>query len=218
MALYNRDSILAEAIMSHPSLIPVVTRLGIRLGIGDATIGTICAQRGVDPDFFLAVINTFVDEDYFPADARGLFPIQLTIDYLRKTNLYFSNVQLPNIERHFAMLQQRSGNDNNIGMLRRFYSEMKGQLSDCLTRENDNLFPMILAGDPVKESDLLTKPYEEVEARLHDLLLFFVEHLHGDYDSNLCTAVVSAVFSLDKDVCQNNRIRNRILVPLIKEM
>lgn len=39
MALYNREIKLSEAIMSHPSLLPVVDRLGIRLGVGDATMG-----------------------------------------------------------------------------------------------------------------------------------------------------------------------------------
>lgn len=57
--------------------------------------------------------------------------------------------------------------------------------------------------------------YMEVEEKLHDLLYFFVEHLRGNYDANLCTAVVSAVFSLERDLCQNNRIRSRILLPLI---
>ena len=40
-----------------------------------------------------------------------------------------------------------------------------------------------------------------------------VVHMKGDYDHNLGYAVLVAVFSLKKDIKQNNRIRNRILRP-----
>ena len=43
----------------------------------------------------------------------------------------------------------------------------------------------------------------------------FVIHLRGDYDRILCHAVLFAVISLEKDICQNNRIRNRVLRPLV---
>ena len=42
----------------------------------------------------------------------------------------------------------------------------------------------------------------------------FVVHLKGDYNSNLCQAVLTALLSIKKDITQNNRIRNRILRPL----
>ena len=42
----------------------------------------------------------------------------------------------------------------------------------------------------------------------------FVIHLRGEYDANLCHAVLFAIISLEKDIKQNNRIRNRILYPI----
>lgn len=216
MALYNRDSKLSEAIMAHPNLIPVVNRLGIRLGVGDGSIGEVCAECNVSAGFVISVINTFLDEDYFPTDATDTFSLEKTVDYLRKTNRFYLRVQLPNIDRHFGSLIERSGNDNNLALLRRFYQDMRAQLSDCLSYDEDTLFPALSGGS--FDSVEFNSGYSEVEEKLHDLLYFFVEHLKGEYDLNLCTAVVSAVFSLEKDICQNNRIRNRILLPLIERL
>ena len=35
MALYNGQSRLRDVIFSHPAVIPVINRLGVRLGVGD---------------------------------------------------------------------------------------------------------------------------------------------------------------------------------------
>ena len=190
--------------MSHPSLLPVVDRLGIRLGVGDATIGEVCDDRGIDPDFFLSVINTFLDEEYFPVNARGTFTIEKTVAYLRKTNAYYLRVQLPNIDRHFKSLIDRSGDDNNLDMLRTFYQDMRMQMTESLRYDDEVLFPALSSGRVEVSSESAVAGYMEVE-----------EKLRGNYDANLCTAVVSAVFSLERDLCQNNRIRSRILLPLI---
>ena len=44
----------------------------------------------------------------------------------------------------------------------------------------------------------------------------FVIHLKGEYDVNLCHAVLVAIMTLQKDIKQNNRIRYRILLPILK--
>ncbi len=33
MAVYNKDSRLSEVVMAHPSIIPVINRLGVSLGV-----------------------------------------------------------------------------------------------------------------------------------------------------------------------------------------
>lgn len=215
MALYNVDSKLSDAIMAHPSLIPVINRLGVVLGVGDKSVGTVCAQIHISSDFFLSVINTFIDDEYLPMNARDAFSIEMTVDYLRKTSMYYRLVQLPNIDRHFNSLIARSGSDNNLQLLKKFYSDMKGELEHCLKMEEEHVPVTIEKGVLTPELEEIVEGYGEVEEKLHDLLTFFVVHLRGSYDKNLCMAVVSAVLSLEKDIRQNNRIRNRILVPML---
>ena len=59
---------------------------------------------------------------------------------------------------------------------------------------------------------------DTIEALLADLKSIMVKHLSGDYDENLCYAVLFSICSLEKDIKQHNRIRNRILRPIADGM
>ena len=59
---------------------------------------------------------------------------------------------------------------------------------------------------------------DPIEALLADLKSIMVKHLYGDYNENLCYAVIFAISSLEKDIKQHNRIRYRILTPMVSAM
>lgn len=66
MPLVYPNMQLSEVVEEHPSLIPVINRFGIRLGLGDKSVKTLCEEHSLDTDFLLTVINTFLNEEYFP--------------------------------------------------------------------------------------------------------------------------------------------------------
>lgn len=217
MAICNQESKLSDLLLNHPSLIPVIGRMGIELGVGDYTIAEICAQHEIRSEFMVSIINTFLDEEYFPSEALNSFSLEKTVSYLERTGDFYLHVQLPNIEVHFNRLIDRSGSENNLKLLQRFFLDMKNQLSESIVFEKEQLFPALKAKEFKKVNpDHIISVNSEIEEKLHDLLTFFVVHLKGSYDRNLCMAVVSSVFALSKDVRQNNRIRTRILLPLMR--
>lgn len=59
---------------------------------------------------------------------------------------------------------------------------------------------------------------ENAEALLADLKSIMIKHLSGEYNENLCYAVLFAISSLEKDMKQHNRIRYRIVQPMIRQM
>ena len=66
MALINAECKLCDVILNEPSLIPVINRFGIILGVGDKSIRTVCEEKKLDSEFFVTILNTFINEDYFP--------------------------------------------------------------------------------------------------------------------------------------------------------
>lgn len=216
MALYNKESKLAEALLANPQLIPVVNRLGVNLGIGELSIGTICSQEHIDADFFLSVINTFLDADYFPLNGKDTFTLEKTIEYLRRTARYYLEIQLPNIRRHFQSLLLRSQSENNLSSLHDFFEETAAQLESSVKFDEETVFPKLITGNAGNDLELSSENHSEVEEKLHDLLYLFVAHIKGEYDRNLATAVVSSIFALETDYIQNNRIRRRILLPIAR--
>ena len=104
--------------------------------------------------------------------------------------------------------------------MRQFFDEVKNELQQRIADDHNRWFPEICLNElkattrmpqAIGESDMSDDPIEE---KIDDLINMLIMHLKGDYDHNLGYAVIVAIFSLKKDIKQNNRIRNRILRPI----
>lgn len=219
MALVTPDTKLCEVIVDEPSVVPVINRFDIVLGVGDRTIKSICKEKGIDTSFFITILNAFIHESFFLENVTGAFNAGDVVDYLRKTNNSYLRNQLPNIERHFAALISRSDSNNNLPLLFNFYREVKTEIGRRIDSDNQWFDAIISAEQSNSEvsvaGNAIQAESDSIEDKLSDLINMFVIHLRGDYDRNLCHAVLFAVISLEKDICQNNRIRNRVLRPLV---
>lgn len=219
MALVTPDTKLCEVIVDEPSVVPVINRFDIVLGVGDRTIKSICKEKGIDTSFFITILNAFIHESFFLENVTGAFNAGDVVDYLRKTNNSYLRNQLPNIERHFAALISRSDSNNNLPLLFNFYREVKTEIERRIDSDNQWFDAIISAEQSNSEvsvdGNAVQAESDSIEDKLSDLINMFVIHLRGDYDRNLCHAVLFAVISLEKDICQNNRIRNRVLRPLV---
>lgn len=219
MALVTPDTKLCEVIVDEPSVVPVINRFGIVLGVGDRTIKSICKEKGIDTSFFITILNAFIHESFFLENVTGAFNAGDVVDYLRKTNNSYLRNQLPNIERHFAALISRSDSNNNLPLLFNFYREVKTEIERRIDSDNQWFDAIISAEQSNSEvsvaGNAVQAESDSIEDKLSDLINMFVIHLRGDYDRNLCHAVLFAVISLEKDIRQNNRIRNRVLRPLV---
>lgn len=219
MALVTPDTKLCEVIVDEPSVVPVINRFDIVLGVGDRTIKSICKEKGIDTSFFITILNAFIHESFFLENVTGAFNAGDVVDYLRKTNNSYLRNQLPNIERHFAALISRSDSNNNLPLLFNFYREGKTEIERRIDSDNQWFDAIISAEQSDSEVSIagnaVQAESDSIEDKLSDLINMFVIHLRGDYDRNLCHAVLFAVISLEKDIRQNNRIRNRVLRPLV---
>ena len=219
MALVTPDTKLCEVIVDEPSVVPVINRFDIVLGVGDRTIKSICKEKGIDTSFFITILNAFIHESFFLENVTGAFNAGDVVDYLRKTHNSYLRNQLPNIERHFAALISRSDSNNNLPLLFNFYREVKTEIERRIDSDNQWFDAIISAEQSNSEvsvaGNAIQAESDSIEDKLSDLINMFVIHLRGDYDRNLCHAVLFAVISLEKDICQNNRIRNRVLRPLV---
>lgn len=219
---------MSEVMEEHPSLIPVINRFGIRLGLGDKTMKEICEEHQLDTDFLLTVINTFLNEEYFPEKKLKTFHASQIIEYLIKTNQDYLRNRLPNIERHLAIFISKSQPVNNsLQLFGKFFASLKEEITARITYDEQEYFPYCLSlCEKLQNAQLSELPEldneaaneDPSEALLTDLKRILIKHLSGDYDENICYAVIFAINSLEKDMKQHNRIRYRILSPMIAAM
>jgi regulator of cell morphogenesis and NO signaling len=218
---------MSEVVEEHPSLIPVINRFGIRLGLGDNTAMEICNRHDINIDFFITMINTFLNKNYFPEKKLQGFHLTQIVDYLTKTNHYYLHSQLPNIERHLRWFISESDPKNESpALIGKLFDTFKDRLQKRIETDEKEWFPHILelCEKQTKNKTLTYHPTmpadqeEPVEALVTDLKHIIIKHLSGDYDENLCYAVIVAINTLHTDIKQHNRIRYRILSPIVAGM
>lgn len=220
LTLINHDTKLSDIVIAEPSALTVLNRFGIRLGLGDLTVARACTQLDIDPDFMVTILNTYLHEAYFPERIEATFKASTIVNYLGQTNNYYIHFHLQVIERHFGLLISKSDPaNNNLGLMLKFFIEVKQQLLDRIADDRDRWFPTILEAEATATAiETFIRPDEgdvdTVEDKLTDLINMMVIHLSGNYDGNLALAVLMALVSLKNDLVQNNRIRNRLLRPM----
>ena len=205
MKLVSSHIKLADIIFHDPAAITVLNRFGIRLGVGSATLGQACALRNLDAPFVEAILNISLNENYFPERALKTFTLPLLEEYLLGTDRYYTRMQLPNIARHLDSLISHSPDGGNLELLRGFFGDLSRELTARAEAE-------------LKAGHCLKDDWQPVSDTISDLLSFFVVHLRGECDENLCNAVVNAIFTLDHDLRQTARIRRQALLPLLPDV
>ena len=117
-----------------------------------------------------------------------------------------------------------------MSLIGKFFQSFKEQLTEQIRKDATEWFPYCLQLSRQLQHNISFNQEEmrsfsdnetaddSLEAVLADLKSIMIKHLSGDFDENLCYAVIFAVSSLEKDIKQHNRIRYRILSPLVHKM
>lgn len=80
---------MADIIHLNYQLLSVINRFGIELGFGNLRIDEVCEKHNIQVGFFLEIVNTFHDENYFPGKQLQSFSVSLIVDYLKRTHYYY---------------------------------------------------------------------------------------------------------------------------------
>ena len=125
MGLLTTETPLSTALEQHPSLIPLVSRFGIRLGVGDKSVAAVCADHAIDERFMLVLMNTYLFENYFPEERLKSFHVSQIVDYLQCLLPTFAVAQHRTAPA-FAD-RQRRGRESTFGPDRPVFRSVQGK-------------------------------------------------------------------------------------------
>lgn len=220
MKLFKKEDKMSSLVTANSNLLPVINRFGIRLGFKEKTIGEICQERDVNPDFFLAIVNTYTDENYFPEKELLSFSPLLLIDYLKTTHNYYIGYVLPKIEGLLEkVIASCKEGCNSLKMISSFYQKYKAELLIHLQHEDEKEFPYIvdlLKTRKLREGQKSIAEYEtehtDVEEKLSDLKNLLIKYVEPGYNHNDMNEFVQALFQFEKDLYDHARIEDAILI------
>ena len=231
----EKDMKLADVIHHDFNLIPVINRFGIHLGFGDGTIEEICNKRSVNTEFFLTILNTYHDPQYFPKKHLQSFPASTLIEYLRKTHQYYLDQKIPEIkELIFKLTEESDENKDTYQLALNFFEEYQDELRDHLEREENIVYPYVTElSDGIDSGNISNKllrqmesysitdyedEHDNVEEKLFDLKNLIIKYLPALENNSTSYKILLELFDLEKDLREHARIEDMILVPKVEAM
>jgi regulator of cell morphogenesis and NO signaling len=221
---------LSDIIHHDHRLLPILNRFGIRLGFGDQSVVEVCKSNNINAEFFIEIVNTYHDPDYFPRERFLDFPLPLIVEYLKKTHQYYYTFYIPEIEKQLNELIASAPEQNNLSLLTRFYLKFKQELHEHLQYEDKFTFPYVLElhklhlqGKRVTDLESLTvksivefeETHSDVDSKLMDLKNIIIKYLNASYDDNKCNTLVTTIFNFEDDLRDHSRIEDKIMVPKV---
>ncbi len=226
MPEFTKDDKMVQLVQSNYNLLPVIHRFGIRLGFGNKNVEELCRQYSVNTDFFLAIVNTYHNKNFFPKDRLLEFSPLLIVDYLKKTHAYYVEYSLPRIEKLIHRLLESTPEQNSeMKMIEQFYLAYKKKLVEHFDEEEQDVFPLVeklvLRPGEVENKTFdsnFEKDHERVDFELDDLKNLILKYLVPEYDELVCNRLMEEIYRFEKDIHDHSRMEDAILIPQVNQL
>jgi regulator of cell morphogenesis and NO signaling len=222
----NKDMKMSDIILNNHSLILILERFGIELGLQDKTIGTVCNENNISTEIFLTIANLHNNISYIPVVSFNYSDIKGIIQYLENSHQYYSDEAFPDIIKNIQLMSEYNKKPEML-MVEDFFNEYKKEVDQHFNYENETVFPYILNLFENKESvdsinDYSVTEYKEqhddIEEKLDDLKKLLIQHLPQKNDCIIRRKILFTLFNLEQDLVVHAKIENDILIPLVEKM
>lgn len=232
--MFTSNMKLAEVVQTNFNTLSVVCRFGIKLGFGDKSIKEVCADYGINYDFFLEILNAFHDPSYFPKKHLQSFSVEQIVEYLRKTHQNYTLEIIPLVESLMHELVKDCKNPKEMKLVQKLFNEYKEELFKHLSWEDEKIFPYALSiekaciqGEGIQKAKSLMKNYtmasfledhDDIESKLYDIKTLFIKYLPPVVNQQLCIRILREFSLLEKDINDHARIEEKVLAPKVIDM
>lgn len=211
---YKSSDKMSSLIADNPLLLMAMSRFGISLGFGDASVGQICKDQGVDCATFLAVAN-FISHGLI--DTSGIDLASLMF-YLEHAHTYFLDFCLPLIRRKLIEAIDCSGRDQVAMMILKFYDEYVEEVSRHMHYEDAKVFKYVrglLEGhlDPDYTITVFASGHHSIHSKLKELKDIIIRYL-PQKENNLLNAVLFDIINCEQDLIAHCLVEDKLFVPV----
>ncbi|MDX8338968.1 hemerythrin domain-containing protein [Draconibacterium sp. IB214405] len=213
---------MSKLLFSHPQLILVLERFGIKLGVREKTVEDICREYEISTKVFLMVVNLNVNTSYHYELNFDAQDIKQIVKYLTKSHSYFADEVFPEIIKNIHLMSEYSQKPE-MQLVERFFNEYKNEVDQHFDYENNTVFPYILnlidanAAENYSVIDY-REHHDDIQEKLDDVKKLLIEHLPQKADNNLRRKILFALFDLDTDLQTHSKIENEILIPQVEQL
>lgn len=244
---YKETYNLSALVTAEPNLLLTLSHFGIPMGFGDKTIAQVCAEHGVDPQFFLLICQVYSDDNYQPSQSVIMStPMDGLVPYLLRSHDYYLNRRLPHIGHHLdkiaEMLPPRAGK-----AIKGFFMSYLDEVREHFEREENTVYPHINhllnhSSDNTFTIKSYLSTHDNLEDKLSDLVQIIFKYLPASphqegyhtppvspsiLEGELTTSsnsdddaidMVFDILQLSHDLRKHSLIEEKILGPYVKQL
>lgn len=221
---YQTGSKMCDMICEQPSLLQMMSRFGIPLGVEEKTVEEVCRSYRVDPVTFVAVAN-FIK--FGPDAAKEYYDkvsVETLVGYLKKAHEYFLDFQLPAIRRKLleAIVCTNTGDVNKVvGLIIKFFDEYTDEVRRHMEHENREIFTYVeelLRGRRRADFEIerFARSHESINHKLQELKNIIIKYYKPDAASDLLNSMMYDIFVCEFDLRRHCEVENSLFVPAVK--
>lgn len=209
---------MADMVASNYDLILMLPRFGIPLGFGEKSVREVCAERGVDENFFLTVCNIYTFDDYQPDDDEvSRIENRHVVEHLQASHRYYIDERLPHLERHLDHISAGVG-EQSASILKKYFTDYRREVRDHVRREEKNLVSMLEQlrdGEPLGKAvgEHYQRSHDNIKDKLSDLTQIILKYIPGDRLNEEMMELVFDIMQLSRDLEKHAMIEERLLTP-----
>lgn len=225
---------MADVIHRDYRLIPIIGRFGIDFGFGNKSVGEVCDENDINTWFFLEIVNSYHNPQYFPQEQLQKFSAKQIIAYLSSTHSYYKDVKIPEIQGYIDEMEKKASEEhtNNVKLLNDFFKGYVEELELHLEHEDKEIFPYVIELENALEEGKISidlkkkiieepiedyeRGHEDVEVKLSDLKNLIIKFLPPVLCKELCKKLLTELYRLENDLENHSRIEDNVLVPKVK--
>lgn len=219
---YTETDKMSDLITNDYSMLLVMHRFGIAMGIGEKSIKEVCKQNKVDCNTFLTVVNFLLEDNITFSNVSQHLSIEALITYLQRSHDYFLNFRLPHIRRKLKEAITTDCSEDVTFVILRFFDEYASEVNKHMAYEEKTVFPYVrdlIHGkkDGKYNISIFRKKHDQIDSKLSELKNILIKYYPGA-SSNLLNSVLFDILSCEKDLASHCKMEDYLFTPAILEI
>lgn len=213
------DDVIIDIINDDYSILPLLSRFSIPLGLGNETLNDVCRRNDIDVKALLLVLNYIragiIDSSYISV----VSPLEV-VRFLKNSHDYFINYKFGHIRKNLiAALDLETNPTNNL--ILKFFDSFVKKVEDHFRYEENTVFPYVESLVDGKKSaytiEIFERHHEEVVDALAELKNIILRY-YRTTAPNLMYDVLVDIYNCEEDLASHSDIENNLLIPMVYDL
>lgn len=218
---YKSSDHMCDIICDEPTLLQMMSRFGIPLGVGDQSVAQVCEAHDVDTATFLAVANFIKHGARGAADNLEKVSVKALTEYLKQAHTYFLDFQLPAIRRKLLEALDCSQSGEVSYLILKFYDDYMGEVRKHMLHENRKVFTYVddlLQGYRTGDYSIsqFARSHNSIEVKLQELKNIIIKYYAPTEQAELLNNVLFDIFTCETDLRIHCQVEDDLFVPAVE--